>query len=122
MTTQVLSDMRALLAEDRFPTLVTWRTVWRAHIEFGLLLRFDDVKRYRCPQDLDQCHLLSTLVIRFFFRLTMESISFEENATGRFIRVKLEGGKTVMTQPRDKNDRVITPTGAESCLFLLTER
>lgn len=43
MTVEVLSDLRKLLEND--PRLVTWRTVWRAHIEFVLLLRFDDVKR-----------------------------------------------------------------------------
>lgn len=44
MTIEVLSDLRQLLDVD--PRLVTWRTVWRAHIEFVLLLRFDDVKRF----------------------------------------------------------------------------
>ena len=43
MSTEVLSDMRKLL--DDGPTLVVWRTVWRAHIAFGLMLRFDDLKR-----------------------------------------------------------------------------
>ena len=45
MTPAILSDMRKLLLPERQPSLTTWRTVWRAHIEFGLMLRFDDVKR-----------------------------------------------------------------------------
>lgn len=45
MTTEVLGAMRALLDPGKNPSLVTWRTVWRAHVEFGLLLRFDDVRR-----------------------------------------------------------------------------
>ena len=44
MTPKILSDLRKYL-ENNLDSLVAWRTVWRAHIEFGLLLRFDDVKR-----------------------------------------------------------------------------
>lgn len=45
MTPDVLRDMRKLLEDERKPTIVIWRTVLRAHLEFGLLLRFDDIKR-----------------------------------------------------------------------------
>lgn len=45
MTTDILQDLRKLLKDDKHPNLVTWRTVWRAHLEFGLMLRFDDLKR-----------------------------------------------------------------------------
>ncbi len=43
MTPEILKDLRGLL--EKTPTLVNWRTIWRAHMEFGLLLRFDDIKR-----------------------------------------------------------------------------
>ncbi len=46
MTVEILDALRKLVGADRHPSLVTWRTVWRAHAEFGLLLRFDDIKRY----------------------------------------------------------------------------
>ncbi len=46
MTVEVLADLRKLLTPEAQPDLVTWRTVWRAHVSFGLLLRFDDTKRY----------------------------------------------------------------------------
>jgi hypothetical protein len=55
-------------------------------------------------------------------RLCVPDLSFEENSTGKFIRVKLKGGKTIMMQARNKNDRIITYTGNESCLYTLTER
>jgi len=67
MTKEILRDMRKLLT-DGTPNLVTWRTVWRAHIEFALFLRHDDVKR-----------------------LTKKQLTFEENAKGKFIRMKLLG-------------------------------
>jgi len=67
MSKEILSAMRKLLRNGN-PTLVLWRTIWRAHIEFALMLRHDDVKR-----------------------LTKSEISFEENATGKFIRLKLIG-------------------------------
>lgn len=46
MTTDILADLRLLVAPEKHPNLVTWRTVWRIHVEFGLMLRFDDIKRY----------------------------------------------------------------------------
>jgi len=67
MSKEILKDMRLLLKKTN-PTLVRWRTVWRAHIEFALFLRHDDVKR-----------------------LTKKELSFEENNTGKFIRMKLIG-------------------------------
>lgn len=67
MTKEILKDMRKLVNSGT-PNLVTWRTVWRAHIEFALFLRHDDVKR-----------------------LTRKQLSFEENAKGKFIRMKLIG-------------------------------
>lgn len=67
MSKEILRDMRKKLRQEPV-NLVTWRTVWRAHIEFALMLRFDDVKR-----------------------LTRSNISFEENAQGKFIRLKLIG-------------------------------
>jgi len=66
MTVNILKALRDQLTENA--TLVTWRTVWRAHFEFLLMLRFDDVKR-----------------------LKVEHLSFESNANGPFIRVKLQG-------------------------------
>lgn len=45
MTTVILADLRKLLSAQQQPNLVTWRTVWRAHVEFGLMLRFDDIRR-----------------------------------------------------------------------------
>ncbi len=45
MTVEVLSDLRKLVEPEAAPSLTTWRTVWRAHVAFGLLLRFDDIKR-----------------------------------------------------------------------------
>jgi len=67
MTKEILRDMRKLLRSGK-PNLVLWRTVWRAHIEFTLFLRHDDVKR-----------------------LTKKELQFEENRTGKFIRIKLIG-------------------------------
>lgn len=67
MSKEILKDMRKLLREDK-PNLVMWRTVWRAHIEFALFLRHDDVKR-----------------------LTKNQLTFESNKTGKFIRLKLIG-------------------------------
>jgi len=67
MSKEILRDMRKKLRQDNV-NLVTWRTVWRAHVEFALMLRFDDVKR-----------------------LTRANLSFEENAQGKFIRMKLIG-------------------------------
>ncbi len=56
------------------------------------------------------------------FSLTMTDLSFEENDTGKFIRIRLKGGKTVMTNQNPKNDRIITPNDNESCLYALTKR
>lgn len=67
MSKEILSAMRNLLKSGA-ANLVLWRTVWRAHVEFALMLRFDDVKR-----------------------LTRSELTFEENATGKFIRLKLIG-------------------------------
>jgi len=61
-----LAKMREKVRSKR--TLVTWRTAWAAHMEFVLMLRFDDLKR-----------------------LTMKELSFEENENGKFIRLKLIG-------------------------------
>jgi hypothetical protein len=91
--------MRELVADDQRPTLVTWRTVWRAHIEFGLMLRFDDV-----------------------IRLQTKHLQFDTNSHGSFIRVALQGGKTIMATGSSKNERLITPNDSESCLFRLTQR
>ncbi len=99
MTIDVLKDMRRLLEPENNPNLVVWRTVWRAHLEFGLMLRWDDVKR-----------------------LTTDHISFEENAAGQFARVSLQGGKTIMCGNPGKNDRIIAPNGGEACLYALTKR
>jgi hypothetical protein len=90
--------MRALLSEPNV-NLVTWRTVWRAHIEFGLMLRFDDI-----------------------VRLTVQDLSFESKGESSFIRVNLHGGKTVMSQGKAKNERIITATHNDSCLYTLTKR
>lgn len=49
-------------------------------------------------------------------------VSFEENATGPFVRLKLRGGKTCMLNTKNKNDRIITPINSESCLYALTQR
>jgi len=67
MTVEILSAMRKLLDHPDV-TPVTWRTVWRAHVEFALMLRYDDVKR-----------------------LTRKELRFETNKTGDFIRLKLIG-------------------------------
>ncbi len=45
MTVEVLADLRKLVEPEASPNLMIWRTVWRAHVAFGLLLRFDDIKR-----------------------------------------------------------------------------
>jgi len=66
MRPEILAKMREHLRAH--PTLVTWRTTWAAHMEFVLMLRFDDLKR-----------------------LTTNELKFEENKTGRFIRLKLIG-------------------------------
>ena len=52
----------------------------------------------------------------------MKDVTFEENATGPFARLKLQGGKTIMQDKNLKNDRIITPIEADSCLFRLTKR
>ncbi len=57
-----------------------------------------------------------------YFSVMMKDLSFEENSTGKFVRLQLHGGKTVMHQGKAKNDRIITPNGTESCLYTLTER
>jgi len=67
MTKEILRDMRKLLRIGQ-PNLVMWRTIWRAHIEFALFLRHDDVKR-----------------------LTKAQLTFEETKNGKFIRMKLIG-------------------------------
>jgi len=67
MTPEILSKMRDLL-DDPKVSLVTWRTVWRAHFEFTLMLRFDDVKR-----------------------LERKNLIFGTNENGDFITVKLVG-------------------------------
>jgi len=69
MTVAILKALRDLLTPAA--SLVTWRTVWRAHVEFLLILRFDDVKR-----------------------LTRKNLTFESNTNGPFIRLKLEGKKS----------------------------
>ena len=38
MTLEVLAAMRKVLQDK--PNLVKWRTVWRAHLEFFLMLRY----------------------------------------------------------------------------------
>ena len=45
MTPEILADLRKLL-DKKQNSLVIWRTVWRVHIQFGLLLRFDDIRRF----------------------------------------------------------------------------
>jgi len=67
MTKEILGAMRALLKTGQ-PNLVKWRTIWRAHVEFTLMLRHDDIKR-----------------------LTRAELTYEENKTGKFIRMKLIG-------------------------------
>lgn len=94
-----MQDLRELLSDGKHPNLVTWRTVWRAHIQFGLMLRFDDI-----------------------IRLTVPDFTFETNKNGPFIRVRLHGGKTIMAVGSSKNERLITPTGNPSCLYRLTQR
>jgi len=44
MTPEVLGALRTLLKD---PTLVIWRTIWCLHVEFELMLRFDDLKRLK---------------------------------------------------------------------------
>jgi len=66
MTVEILAKMRELLEQNA--NLVTWRRVWRAHFEFVLMLRYDDVKR-----------------------LKRSNIIFKEDSTGPYIRVKLIG-------------------------------
>jgi hypothetical protein len=99
MDVDVLVAMRRLLVPDARPNLVTWRTVWRSHMEFGLLLRFDDVRR-----------------------LMVCDVTFDHNADGPFMRLSLRGGKTIMSHGSQKNERLITPSATESCLFTLTQR
>ena len=45
MNVAILHDMRQLVRPENHPNLVIWRTVWRASVQFGLMLRFDDTKR-----------------------------------------------------------------------------
>jgi len=45
LTPDMLAKMREVLLHK--PTLVQWRTVWVAHMEFGLVLRYDDLKRLK---------------------------------------------------------------------------
>jgi len=119
MTVEILAKMRELLGPDA--NLVTWRTVWRAHFEFVLMLRYDDVKR-----------------------LKRENFIFEEDETGPYIRVKLIGkerndienclldnsntvfylgGKTVMYQRKKSNEKLITYNPeSDGCLYKLTQR
>jgi len=68
MRPQILAKMREKIRQH--PSLVTWRTTWAAHMEFVLMLCFDDLKR-----------------------LTTKELNFEENNTGKFIRLKLIGTK-----------------------------
>lgn len=117
MSKEILGAMRRLLRNSQ-PSLVAWRTVWRAHVEFAFMLRHDDVKR-----------------------LTRSELSFEENKHGKFIRMKLIGkcdminvsnasnywthilflgGKTIMSKQNRKHEKLITYTGKESCLYTLT--
>lgn len=70
MRPEILAKMRERVRNN--PSLVMWRTTWAAHMEFVLMLRFDDLKR-----------------------LTVKELTFEENKTGRFIRVKLIGKNMV---------------------------
>ena len=116
MTSEILEDMRRLL--DTNPSLVTWRTVWRAHIEFGLLLRFDDIKRYE-QLVYQYFHILNNM--KNNYRLMVSDVSFEQNASGLFARLQLRGGKTVM-QENSKNDRILTAVPQDSCLYALTKR
>jgi len=71
MTKEILQAMRNLIRKG-CPNLVTWRTVWRAHIEFALMLRHDDVKR-----------------------LSRAQLAFEENKQGKFIRIQLIGNPKI---------------------------
>lgn len=52
----------------------------------------------------------------------MKDVTFEENSTSKFARLKLHGGKTIMTGPKNKNDRILIPNGTESCVYELTQR
>jgi len=96
LTNEMLAKMRTLL--DKRPNVVQWRTIWRAHVEFGLMLRFDDVKR-----------------------LKVKNVSFETNSEGPFIRLKLEGGKAIMSATKAP-ERQLVPTGKPGCLYDLTVR
>ncbi len=120
MTVEVLCDLRKLLLPDASPDLVTWRTVWRSHVSFGLLLRFDDVKRSKQYPVNVVCIPLQHLFV--FYRLTVSDLTFETNATGPFVRLKLRGGKSRMHLGSRKNERIVVPNGTESCLYELTRR
>jgi hypothetical protein len=63
-------------------------------------------------------------MLRFdnIIRLTVQDLQFDSNAQGPFIRVRLQGGKTIMSLGKNKNERLITPNGTDSCLYNLTER
>lgn len=116
LTSEVLTNLRTLLEPGKNPNLVTWRTVWRAHMEFGLILRFDDVKRLKVMMLL--CTIFKPLKNGTF---KVSDLSFESNAAGPFIRVRLQGGKTAMHDLKDP-DCLITQSGKDACLYDLTVR
>ncbi len=99
MNPEVLSDMRKLLQDNS--NLITWRTVWRAHIAFSLMLRWDDISR-----------------------LTLKDVGPEVRNGKRIYRITLHGGKTVMSGNARKQDRIITgnENDPEACLVKLTDR
>ena len=99
MTTEILIDLRKLLKKN--PNLVTWRTVWRAHIQFALMLRWDDISR-----------------------LTTSDLVADIQNGNRIYRMNLHGGKTVMSGAPRKPERILTSNDKdpEACLVRLTER
>lgn len=60
-TPEILAATRTVLT--RKATLVQWRTVWRMHMEFALMLRFDDLRRLKVNPKIprtwlsNQCNL-----------------------------------------------------------------
>jgi len=85
-------------------------------MEFGLILRFDDVKRLKVMMLL--CTIFKPLKNGTF---KVSDLSFESNAAGPFIRVRLQGGKTAMHDLKDP-DCLITQSGKDACLYDLTVR
>jgi hypothetical protein len=53
LTLQMLQQMIQLLETD--DSLLTWRTVWRAVITFTTFLRWDDVKRLKVFDLIENC-------------------------------------------------------------------